>query len=447
MTLLEAWNRTLRQGRNAPALIDAGTGRIWTRRDLDQLAAAWAGEHGAFLADRLVLFAEPNGADWLRIFLGLLKAGAVVAAMEPGEPAEAQQAQALAAGAAFRWNAGVLEPTGVARLPPRDGRRYLKLTSGSTGRPRALAFTDEQLLADARQVCLTMGIRGSDLNFAHIPFGHSYGLGNLVLPLLARGTAIVCGTTVLPQAVAAEVEKWRPTVLPSVPALLRALAGADIAAERLRSLRTVISAGAPLAPETAWAFQARFGLKIHNFYGSSETGGIAYDRTGEATLSGRGAGRPLHGVRLRFGRGGRFTVESAAVHTIGNSAPRGPGGAGRHRPADLARLAANGELVLLGRTGRMLKVAGRRLDPAEVEKALRRLPGIRDALVTLHPGRPDALAAVVAGQLAGLDARAALRPILAPWKIPRKIVVLPEFPLTARGKPDLRQLRALLGQS
>jgi long-chain acyl-CoA synthetase len=442
--LLEAWQRTLRRGRNAPALIDAADGRIWTRRELDELASAWAAEHGAFLAHRLVLFAEPNGLGWLRVFLGLLKAGAVAAALEAGEPPEAQRARAEAVGAAFRWSGAGLEPTGSTRVFPRDGRCYVKLTSGSTGAPRPLVFTDAQLLADGRQVCTTMGIRGTDLNLALIPFGHSYGLGNLVLPLLARGTALVCGTTALPQAVAAEVEKWQPTVLPSVPAVLRALAGADIAAARLRSLRTVISAGAPLLPETAWAFQARFGLKIHNFYGSSETGGIAYDRTGAATLAGRSVGRPLRGVRLHFGRGGRFTVESAAVHTIGNSGARGAGGAGRCRPADLARRAANGELVLVGRTGRMLKVAGRRLDPAEVEAALRRLPGVRDALVALHPARPDSLAAVIAGPLSAEAAREALRPTLAPWKIPRRIVVLPEFPLTPRGKPDTRRLRALL---
>jgi long-chain acyl-CoA synthetase len=442
--LLEAWKRTLRASRNAPALIDAGTGRIWTRRNLDESAAAWTAEHGAFLAHRLVLFAEPSGLEWMRIFLGLLKADAVAATMEAGEPAESQLAQAQAIGAAFRWTAGGLKPTGLARLQPRDGRRYLKLTSGSTGAPRPLAFTDAQLLADGRQVCATMGIRGDDLNYGLVPFGHSYGLGNLVLPLLARGTAIVCGTTALPQAMAAEIERWAPTVFPSVPALLRALAGADIAPERLQSLRTVVSAGSPLPPEVAWAFQARFARKIHNFYGSSETGGIAYDRTGEATLAGRSVGRPLRGVRLRFGRGGRFTVESAAVHTIGNRQTRGSAGWGRHRPADLVRPAKNGELILVGRTGRMLKVAGRRLDPLEVELALKRLPGVRDALVAVHPARPDALAAAVAGVVDPETAREALRPVLAAWKIPRKIVVLAEFPLTGRGKTDVRRLRELL---
>jgi len=443
--LLAAWERTLRRGRHAPVLIDAATGRIWTRRELDEQASAWAAEHGGFLARRLVLFAEPNGMGWLRVFLGLLKADAIATAVEMGEPAEALRSRVAAIGAAFQWTGGRLEATGLARIFPRDGRRYVKLTSGSTGAPRPLAFTDAQLLADEEQVCATMGIRGTDLNFGLIPFGHSYGLGNIILPLLVRGTAVVCGSAALPQAAAAEIEKWQPTVLPSVPALLRALAGADIAAAALRSLRTVISAGAPLAPETAWAFEARFDRKIHNFYGSSETGGIAYDRTGAAALAGRSVGRPLRGVRLVFGRAGRFTVESAAVHTIGNPLARRSGGKGRYRPADLARLAPNGELVLIGRTGRMMKVAGRRLDPAEVEQVLKRLPGVRDALVAPHPARPDALAAIVAGPVEGETLREALRLALPSWKIPRRIVVLPEFPLTARGKIDPQRLRALLG--
>jgi acyl-coenzyme A synthetase/AMP-(fatty) acid ligase len=380
------------------------------------------------------------------VLLGILKAGGGAGAIEPGEPPAAQQAQALAMGAAFRWADGQLLPTGSRRRPAGPAR-YLKLTSGSTGRPRILAFTDAQLLADGRNVCATMGIRRDDLNFGLIPFGHSYGLGNLVIPLLQQGTTIVVATSALPQAVAADIARSGATVFPAVPAVLRGLAESDIAPAQLRTVRTLISAGAPLDPAVAQAFAARFGRRIHNFYGSSETGGIAYDRTGAATLSGRSVGRPLRGVRLRLAGGGRMVVESAAVHTLGNRRPPGPGGRGRHQPADRGRLNAQGEVVLLGRLGRMLKVAGRRLDPAEVEGALRQVPGVSDAWVTPHPARPDTLAAVVAGRVSAEAARAALRPILAAWKIPRKIVTLPELPLTPRGKPDLRRLGALLGGS
>jgi len=277
-----------------------------------------------------------------------------------------------------------------------------------------------------------------------IHFGHSYGLGNLVVPLFLQGTAILTGIAPLPHALAAAIERWRPTVFPSVPPILRALAESDIPARRLRSLRTVISAGAPLPPSVAADFLRRFRRKVHGFYGSSETGGITYDRSGDPSLSGRGVGRPLPGVTLAPGRGGRFWVRSPAVHTIGNR--NQSGGMGRHSPPDLGALGRNRELSLLGRSGRLVKIAARRLDLREVEEALRRLPGVHDAWVALNPARPDQLAAVVAGQLAEAEARAGLFPHLAPWKIPRRWVVVPEFPLTSRGKPDTRRLHSLLAR-
>ena len=135
-----------------------------------------------------------------------------------------------------------------------------------------------------------MGIEATDVNLGLIPFGHSYGLGNLVLPLLLQGTAIVCGVAALPHAIAETIARWRPTVFPAVPAILRALASAEIPAEQLASVRTVISAGAPLAAEVARRFM-HGSARIHSFYGSSETGGIAFDRTGEASLTGRSVGR------------------------------------------------------------------------------------------------------------------------------------------------------------
>ena len=433
VTLNTHWFHTVKADPGAAALMDASTGRVWTRAELAALGETWAAAHGAAVAGRRVIFAEANGPEWFRVFFGLLASGAVVVALDPGEPIMAQRAVARSVGAAFLWYAGRLEAVGPARRKGRSGTCLLKVTSGSTGTPRALAFTDGQMAADGRQVCATMGITGKDVNLGCIPLGHSYGLGNLVVPLLLQGTAVVSGVPVLPQALAAGIAQWRPTIFPAVPALLRVLAAAEVAAGQLRSLRTVISAGAPLALETAQAFHAKFGLKIHNFYGSSETGGITYDRTGDAALTGRSVGRPLQGVRLKLSAGGRFWVSSAAVT-----------GAGRFRPADRGELNSRGELVLLGRAGRMVKIAGRRLDPAEVERALRQLPGVHDAFVELNRERADTLAAAVATRLTAAEVRARLQDRIAGWKMPKKLLLLPEFPLTARGKTDVRRLRVLL---
>jgi len=432
-TLRTSWQRTVRSAPAAIALRDAVTARSWTRAELTALGAEWAAEYGGELAGQRVVFSEPNGAEWFRVFLGLLAADAVIVPLDPGEPVTAKRAIAGNIGAMFLWHDHFLEPMGPPRRTHPHGPRLLKLTSGSTGVPQALPFTDAQLLADGRQVCTTMGIKRNDLNLGCIPFGHSYGLGNLVLPLLTQGTAIVCGVPLLPQALGEAIAQWRPTVFPAVPALLRALAGAEIAPVQLRSLRTVVSAGAPLAPDVAQAFHAKFGQTIHNFYGSSETGGITYDRSGRAALTGASVGRPMKGVKLRFGAKGRFWVKSRAV-----------GRRGVFRPADRGELNSKGELVLLGRAGRMVKIAGRRLDPAEVERTLREMPGVQDVIVASHRDRADTLVAAVATRHTGEALREWLQGRIAGWKIPRKFVVVAEFPLTARGKVDSRRLQALL---
>jgi acyl-coenzyme A synthetase/AMP-(fatty) acid ligase len=386
------------------------------------------------LVGRSALLAARNCPEWLACWLALLEAGAIPIALDPDEPEEAQRAVARQVGAQWRWRGGELE-----LLDPGPSRRrrvrdccLCKLTSGSTGAPRVLPFTHAQMIADGRQVCATMGIETGDMNFAVIPFGHSYGLGNLVLPLVLQGTPIVIGSGPLPQSIAAECQRWRPTVFPAVPALLRLLTMTDVGADALASLRLVISAGVALDPGVARTFAEKFGRPVHGFYGSSETGGICFDRTGEATAQGRSVGTPLEGVRLEFRRGRRFAVRGPAVMRDGVYAP-----------PDRGELNAAGELVLLGRTGRVVKVAGRRLDLAEVEQALRALPGVREAWACAHPRKAEAVAAaVVGGQTAG-ELRTALASRVAAWKIPDRLLVLPEFPVTTRGKPDTRRLQAM----
>jgi len=471
-TLLDTWRRLVAQGPDKLAVIDGGTGRSWTRGALADSAARWlaslSGEARGRLRRRRVVMAEPNGAQWFQVFLGLLEAGAAPALADSKEAperlaviAEVTRAAAVWREGGFQWERGHPARDGCAHdavfsLRGQDARApsgvtaqsrlrrgdlcLVKLTSGSTGAPRAIDFTHAQMLADGRQICAAMRIGADDLNLAVIPLGHSYGLGNLVVPLLEQGTPMVCSASPFPQAIAEDCARWRPTVFPAVPTLLRALAGADVAPEKLASLRTIISSGAPLAASEASAFAAKFGRHVHNFYGSSETGGIAFDSEGGAAeagaAGGRGVGRLIAGVTLHWRRGRRFAVESAAVR-----------GRGCCTMPDRGELNALGELVLLGRAGRTLKIAGRRLDPVEVENALRALPRVRDAFVAAHPARPDALAAVVASDAAPSSVtqwRAQLAQHMASWKIPDKIHIVPAFPATQRGKTDRAALARML---
>jgi acyl-CoA synthetase (AMP-forming)/AMP-acid ligase II len=438
-SLAKSWEKTVRTAPDAVALIAAESGRTWTRAELAETANAWrAGlpeDVRRELSGRRVGWALPNGVEWWTIFLGVIAEGAVAVPMDANEPVERQAALARKIGAAWWWREGRMERVGGRRARRKADEALVKLTSGSTGEPKALAFTAAQMIADGRQICATMGITAKDVNLAVIPCGHSYGLGNLVMPLLLQGTAMVVAESPLPQAVAAACARGRATVFPAVPAVLRALARAEVERETLGTLRRVISAGAALPEDVAVEFAEKYGRAVHGFYGTSETGGICYDRTGAATRAGRGVGAPLKGVKLVFRRGGRFVVKSAAV-----------GGRGEFSPPDCGELDARSGLVLRGRAGRGVKIGGRRLEPGEVEAVLRTLPGVGNAWVTVHPQRADALAAAVEGTITAGEVRRGLEGKLAPWKRPARVRVMAEFPLTVRGKTDTRRLRALLAE-
>ena len=438
--LLQAWTNTVRRHGDQRAIVQAADRASVTFHGLDARAAAWRAAHAPAanqLQGRAVVFAAPNGIAWFEIFLGLLQAGAVVVPLDAAEPLSAQRNLAASLRAGFWWNGATLEPLAGAKRFRDPAVCLIKLTSGTTGKPRALAFTAQQLLADGRQVTSTMGIRRRDLNYALIPLGHSYGLGNLTIPLLAQGVPLICGTAPLPHAIAGDFARWRPTVFPGVPAMWRALASSDLA---LPGLRRGISAGAPLPPEVAREFAARFGQRLHSFYGSSETGGIAYDATGRAALAGQ-VGRAMHGVNLQARRGARLQVSSAAVTTHGNRRRNGKFGA--WLMPDRVALDARGNLTLLGRRGTTVKIAGRRVNLAEVTGRLRQLPGVREAWAGVSAESDALLGAVVASDRTAADLRSALQADTATWKIPKRLTVVAALPVTARGKPDVRALRAL----
>ena len=441
-SLNDAWVRTVRRRATATALIVATNGERTTFAELDASAAGLRERHDALreIAGRAVAFGVPNGRLWFELFLAVARGGGVVVPLDATEPAAAQRRIAETIGAALWWD-------GSQWIALPKPRRYsgdaalIKLTSGTTGEPRAIVFTAAQMLADGRQVAASMGISSRDLNYALIPLGHSYGLGNLTIPLLSHGVPLVLGSSALPHAVADDFARHRPTVFPSVPAVWRALCAAELAPGALASLRLAISAGAPLPPDVARQFEQRFGRRLHNFYGSSETGGIAYDRSGAATLQG-GVGRPLRGVKVTASSGGRICVCSPAVFTRQNRRRSGP--LGCCVPPDRVQRSAAGDLTLLGRSGSVVKIGGRRVDLGEVAARLRRIDGVRDAWVAVSGDVDPVIGAVVLTERTAADLRSRLLADSAAWKVPKRWSVLREFPLTTRGKPDAAALRRAL---
>src|SRR5262249_13005243 len=122
----------------------------------------------------------------------LLACRALDAAMMPIDAGAApQEIEALAGrfgGAAIVNAAGVSPVAGERRCYPDAA--MLKLTSGSSGVPRATRTTEAQLVADCEHIVEAMEIRSGDTQLAAIPLSHSYGIGNLLLPLLMHGTPL-----------------------------------------------------------------------------------------------------------------------------------------------------------------------------------------------------------------------------------------------------------------
>ena len=435
-SLWSVWEDTVARQPSAMAFVDASNAASLTRSELQARAVECSQTSPPeWLPGETVAFADKNGSRWLKHFLALQHLGAVALPLDPTLPDSQQAATAEALGAHWFLEGGDRWRQLSSELPPLfDDHCLLKTTSGSTGQPRALAFTSANMLADGRQIAATMEIGPDDLNLGAIPFGHSYGLGNLILPLLEQGTTLIGSVEILPVALAAQVARFGATVLPSVPVVLRALADSSVDPVLLRSLRRIVSAGAPLRPEVATAFHARFGHLIRNFYGSSETGGICFDRTGEATLGGGSVGRPLEGVSIRLDASGHVTVASPAV-----VAP------GEHTLADFGRWTDSGELTLTGRATPLANIGGKKVSPSEVERALRALEGVSDAWVgvqTRVTGGGDFLLAAVETEKTATDIRHALAERLPLWQVPRRLWVTPHLPRTVRGKLDRQELEA-----
>ncbi|MFK7739602.1 MAG: class I adenylate-forming enzyme family protein [Planctomycetota bacterium] len=430
-------------------------GASYTRADL----RARADEVLALLADtpreaRIALSVR-DGFAFLACFLAIAECGSAAILLDAADPRAPRLDLAAQLGAV---TALVDDPElrAIACAGPHElaaeGLRAIKLTSGSTGEPRAIGVGDRELLADAAALEGTMGIGDGDRVLAAVPMSFSYGVGNLLVPALARGRELVLPPPG-PLGLLAALRSAQPTVLPAVPALLRALLQGRFAAPA--SLRLVLSAGAVLPPDVAARFRTRFGLPVHAFYGSTESGGISYDRVGDAAERGT-VGQPVDGVTLAFGADGRVIVQSAAVGTLldehamlpsaVSSVAANPSG-GRFVAPDLGEL-RNGELCLRGRSGTVFDVGGHKVDPAEVEGLIRTLPGVRE--VAVLPWRDEhgraCCAAIIAGDVAERDVQQHCARLLPAAKVPRCCVVLAaaDLPRTDRGKLRRDQLLALL---
>ncbi|MBV8142731.1 MAG: acyl--CoA ligase [Verrucomicrobia bacterium] len=441
------WQEVLKHKYRETAVFSDDCSSLLTFQDIEEERAVWRRRLSTFSCGDCIVAAIGNNPSWPAFLMACWDQALVVAPIEPDLPASQldgilrlTRAQAIVRGIGIqRFDCSPLAWNGQ---PPC----LLKITSGTTGAPRAVRFRESQLLADCRNICETMGIRPDDVNFGVIPLSHSYGFSNLITPLLYQGTSLVCSTDRLPRAVYNHLQSCRATVFPGTPALFQALGSLpDI--HQTVGLRLCVSAGAPLAPEVSRQFHRRFALKIHSFYGSSECGGIAYDRSEDLERPNVFVGTPLNGVKVTKIDDGRISVRGPNVADGYFPVPEIDVLDGtQFVPDDIIAWTPLG-LQLIGRVSDFVNVAGKKVHPSTIEEHLRKLPGVIDVIVFGIPStnrNEELVAYVVAGSdISRQDLENHCRDGLSSWQVPREFRMLSELPFNQRGKINRSELARL----
>ncbi len=450
--LLDKWAEILAQKAGLPAILNNRGEVARTFGQIDERARDFERKLDGFQTGSVIAVQIGNDEDWPSTLVACWRRGLAVLPLEQSI-SEQQRETAMkicdVAGLTTSFSTVVRLKT-VAAGPtwPENAPCLLKLTSGTTAAPRAIRFRSEQLLADCDQICDTKGISDADLNFGVIPVSHSYGFSNLLTPLIARGVPMVMSRDRTPRAVLDDLARTNASIFPGTPVFYQAFCEMENV-PALPKLRLCISAGAPLPLIVAKKFRSRFGLPIHSFYGASECGGICYDREGTTDTEGY-VGRPMNGVEVELidpsADASQARVRSAAVGDgYFPEAENEKLSDGLFIPDDL--LARHGDgFKIVGRVSDLINVAGKKVNPVEIEEALLRSRGVRQAVAFGRPApaglRNEEIAACVMGDedLREATLVEACRKELSAWQVPKRIFIVQSIPTNERGKISRREL-------
>lgn len=459
--LIDAFRRLTERDPTTAAMI-AADGRVTTRAGLESEAARLSDSlrrNGVVDGDAVAV-QLPNSTEFVAAFLAIRQLGATMIPIDR----DARESEVASVLEHFSCSALLhvldrhdpdsplqIAPRAAGRRSPFDGTALLKLTSGSTGLPKGVVTSEANLAADGTNICKTMEIHPADVNLGAIPFSHSYGFSNLVVPLLLQGTRIVFSNDYLPLSILELANRHRCTIFPGIPMIFDHLSNLPEDDGQFEHVRTVISAGAPLPSAVAAQFRQRFHLAIHSFYGCSETGGISYDRPGGSVERGT-VGGPLDGVALEIDEAtGRLLVSSPAVArgyaVSSDDDPNGFNASSGFLTEDLASIRADGELELTGRSGDFINAAGKKVNPREVESTILQIPGVREVKVFGEPagarGEVVVAAVVAAPDVTSKVVRTWCREHLSSYKVPRVVKLLDALPRDERGKVKRSALQLL----
>ena len=417
-----------------------------------------------------------GGAETICALVGVLRAGAAFVPIDADiDPARAESLLRTAQVSKVI----ACEGAELKVIPAQAGIQspdaaWLMFTSGTTGPPKAAVVPHEAALAHARGIARRFRLRPGDrvLQFASLSFDEH---AEEIFPSLLAGACIVCRPRIRfqdPETLLAAVDAARVTVL-HLPTSYWHLWMDETQNRALTfppALRLVNVGGeqASVARLRTWARQAPAHARWINTYGLTEAAvtSLVFEARGGAAAIERmervPAGRPLAGTRVRIvGEDGRDVAPGATGELLLGGAGVGLGYFGNAeataarffvagglrwlRTGDLAHRDARGDLVVVGRKDRLLKVRGMRVDPAEIEAAIGRHPAVLECVVAggeAIEGGLELYVAVRPGYAASepqlLDFWRAELPDAPP---PRRIGFCGAIPRTAGRKPDFAALR------
>jgi len=491
LALLVAWRAAERP--DFPLLYVEDDGP-WTTGAVATAAADLAAELrrlGVRRRDR-VLVRLGNDERYLAALTGAWLCGASAIAMHPATPvADASRTiTSMAAVVAlgdpddlFRQDATV-PFIAVPRLPhvsdrvvelavpavADDDEALVLLTSGSTGAPKGVVLTHANAWSN---LTATVSAFRRDTRMTPIPdvpkapnllanpVSHTAGVVRLLFALYV-GRSVVLLRKFDAGAAKAAIDAHGIDNLTINPAMLRMLLEDLPDGSDLGPVRYASSGTAPLPDALREAFEAKFGVPVLQAYGQTEAfGGIAIENVKDV-LAGRrrpgSVGRALPGVELRIvvderdaapDEQGEVWVRTASATRgyIGDAAAAAPIDVeGWLHTGDLGHVDEDGYLFITGRIKNVVICGGFNVIPEEIQAVLMTDPTVREAVVVGVPDERlgEVPVAVVEADGTAEEILARAAPLLAPYKRPRRVVVVDALPRVPNGKVDLRACAKLL---
>jgi acyl-CoA synthetase (AMP-forming)/AMP-acid ligase II len=356
-------------------------------------------------------------------------------------------------------------PSGATAEPPTPDDIALVLhTSGSTGRPKRVPLRHFQLAVSAANIANTYALSEADVSLCIMPLFHIHGLiGSTMASLLTGGTVVV------PAKFNAlsfwrTVREHRVTWYSGVPTMHQVLLSrTKEKPKEAQTLRFIRSCSAPLAADLIHKIEGLFGVPFVEAYGMTEaahqmTSNPLPPRHRKAGSVGVGTGIRIsvmdkEGNHLGTNQRGEIAIQGASVFRGYENNEEANARALSHgwfRTGDEGFLDHDCYLHLTGRIKDIIIRGGENIAPHEVDEILLRHPAVAAAVTfgCFHPTLGEEVAAaVVLNEPAGATEAEILRhcrELLAEYKCPKKIYLVPSIPTTATGKIRRRVVAAAL---